>query len=47
METISDHNMDVPRTKEEWEKYYKLKKRAKKLFNEDGSINRLHVSDYA
>jgi len=36
MKTISDNNMDIPRTKKEWEEYYKLKKRAEKLFKEKG-----------
>lgn len=36
MKTISDNIMDIPRTKKEWEEYYKLKKRAEKLFKEKG-----------
>jgi hypothetical protein len=47
MKTISNNNMDVPRTKEEWEEYYKLKKKAEKPFNEDGSFNHFHVDNYS
>lgn len=36
METISNNNMVIPRTKEEWKEYYNLKKRAEKLFKEKG-----------
>ena len=38
MKTISNNNMVIPKTKKEWEEYYKLKKRAEKLFKEKGII---------
>lgn len=40
-------SMPIPRTKEEWEAYERLRERAKKPFNEDGTPNRLYVTCYS
>ena len=38
MKIISDNNMDIPRTKKEWEEYYKQVKMAEKLRKEKNII---------